>query len=69
MMFLGEEKGDRVNVTRAKELVATGASTVATACPFCRSMFTRCGESGGVGESGSTETCWIIVQITALHSP
>jgi Fe-S oxidoreductase len=39
MMFLGEEKGDRVNVTRARELVATGASTVGTACPFCQSMF------------------------------
>lgn len=38
-MFLGEEKGDRVNVTRAKELVATGATTVAAACPFCQSMF------------------------------
>jgi Fe-S oxidoreductase len=39
MMFLGEEKGDRVNVTRAKELAATGAGTVGTACPFCQSMF------------------------------
>jgi Fe-S oxidoreductase len=38
-MFLGEEKGDRVNVTRAKELAATGATTVGTACPFCQSMF------------------------------
>jgi Fe-S oxidoreductase len=39
MMFLGEEQGERVNVTRAKELVATGATTVGTACPFCQSMF------------------------------
>jgi Fe-S oxidoreductase len=39
MMFLGEEKGERVNTTRAKELVATGATTVGTACPFCQSMF------------------------------
>jgi Fe-S oxidoreductase len=39
MMFLGEEKGDRVNATRAKELVATGAATVGTGCPFCQSMF------------------------------
>jgi Fe-S oxidoreductase len=38
-MFLGEEKGERVNVTRAKELAATGAETVAAACPFCASMF------------------------------
>jgi len=38
-MFLGEEKGDRVNVTRVKELVATGAQTIGTACPFCQTMF------------------------------
>jgi Fe-S oxidoreductase len=39
MMFLGEEKGKRVNVARAEELAATGASTVGAACPFCQSMF------------------------------
>jgi Fe-S oxidoreductase len=38
-MFLGEEKGKRVNIARAEELVATGAGTVAAACPFCASMF------------------------------
>ncbi len=38
-MFLGEEKGKRINTTRAEELVATGADTVAAACPFCASMF------------------------------
>jgi Fe-S oxidoreductase len=39
LVFLGEETGERVSHTRAKELVATGAQTVATACPFCNSMF------------------------------
>jgi Fe-S oxidoreductase len=38
-MFLGEEKGQRINIARAEELVATGADTVAVACPFCSSMF------------------------------
>jgi Fe-S oxidoreductase len=38
-MFLGEEKGKRINLTRAEELAATGAETVAAACPFCASMF------------------------------
>jgi Fe-S oxidoreductase len=37
-MFLGEEKGQRINVERAEELVATGAQTIGTACPFCQSM-------------------------------
>ncbi|MFP5235626.1 MAG: (Fe-S)-binding protein [Acidobacteriota bacterium] len=39
LAFLGEETGERVSHTRAKELVATGAQTVATACPFCNTMF------------------------------
>jgi Fe-S oxidoreductase len=38
-MFLGEEQGKRVNVERAAELAATGAATIGTACPFCRTMF------------------------------
>jgi len=38
-MFLGEEKGKRVNVERVEELVGTGAPTIGTACPFCQSMF------------------------------
>jgi Fe-S oxidoreductase len=39
LAFLGEETGERVSHTRAKELVATGAQIIGTACPFCNSMF------------------------------
>jgi Fe-S oxidoreductase len=39
LVFLGEEKGDRVSHNRAAELVATGAKTIGTACPFCNTMF------------------------------
>jgi len=38
-MFLGEEKGKRINVERAEELAAAGADMVGVACPFCQSMF------------------------------
>ena len=38
-MFLGEEKGKRVNVERAEQLVRTGAEVIGTACPFCQTMF------------------------------
>jgi Fe-S oxidoreductase len=38
-MFLGEEKGKRINMARAEELAATGAATIGVACPFCQSMF------------------------------
>ena len=39
LVFLGEESGQRVNETRARELASTGATIVGTACPFCQSMF------------------------------
>ena len=38
-MFLGEEKGKRINLERAEELAGTGAAIVGVACPFCQSMF------------------------------
>jgi Fe-S oxidoreductase len=39
LAFLGEEKGTRVSMERARELSATGAGVIAAACPFCRTMF------------------------------
>lgn len=39
LVFLGEEKGDRVSHERTKQLLATGADVVAAACPFCNTMF------------------------------
>jgi Fe-S oxidoreductase len=39
LAFLGEEKGKRVSVERAEQLVATGATVVGAACPFCNTMF------------------------------
>jgi len=39
LAFLGEEPGERVSSVRAKELLATGAKTIGTACPFCNTMF------------------------------
>lgn len=39
LVFLGEEKGKRVSHERAEQLVATGASVIAAACPFCHTMF------------------------------
>jgi Fe-S oxidoreductase len=38
LTFLGEETGQRVSQVRVAELVATGAKTIAAACPFCNSM-------------------------------
>lgn len=38
-MWLEEYEGQRMNVMRTDQALATGADAVATACPFCLSMF------------------------------
>ena len=37
-MWMEETKGERININRSKEVIATKATTVATACPFCMTM-------------------------------
>lgn len=37
-MWMEEHQGTRVNVDRTRQALATGASTVATNCPFCMTM-------------------------------
>lgn len=39
-MFMEEREGTRINVERTRELLATGADTLAVACPFCMTMIT-----------------------------
>ncbi len=61
-MFLGEEKGKRVNVERAEELAATGAQVIGTACPFCQTMFR---DALGVGDADRAPKLLDIAQIAA----
>ena len=37
-MWMEETIGERINVDRTKEAVATGADQIAVGCPFCRTM-------------------------------
>ncbi len=37
-MFMEETIGERINFVRADEVLASGAATVAAACPFCATM-------------------------------
>ncbi|MEO8705964.1 MAG: (Fe-S)-binding protein, partial [Kofleriaceae bacterium] len=39
-MFMEEHDGERVNIVRTDEAIATGASAIAVACPFCNIMMT-----------------------------
>ena len=40
-MFKEEEKGDvRINIDRSNEAIATGATIIASACPYCNTMLT-----------------------------
>src|SRR5690606_3931285 len=52
--FMDDPPGQRINVARAREVAATGADTVCTACPYCMLMMedgltTVAAEAGGDG--------------------
>jgi Fe-S oxidoreductase len=49
-MWMEEHVGKQVNVERSQELLATGASRIATACPFCYIMIDDGVKGEGVDE-------------------
>jgi Fe-S oxidoreductase len=61
LAFLGEEPGERVSNVRAKELMATGAKTIGTACPFCNTMF----RDATAAVDGGSPAVLDIAQLTA----
>jgi Fe-S oxidoreductase len=50
-MWMEEQNHDRVNVKRTLQLVDTGATTIASACPFCMTMLTDGIKSKNLEES------------------
>ena len=59
-MFMEERTGKRINVERTEELLATGADTLAVACPFCLTMI-----SDGARALGSDAPVQDIAEIVA----
>ncbi len=54
-MWMEEKIGTRVNHNRTDEVIASGADTVATACPFCTIML-----RDGVQDRGAGETIQVL---------
>ena len=59
-MFMEERIGKRINIERTEELLATGAETLAVACPFCLTMI-----SDGARALGSDAPVQDIAEIVA----
>jgi Fe-S oxidoreductase/nitrate reductase gamma subunit len=58
-MWMEETTGTKVNTERSRELIATGAGRIATACPFCYIML-----DDGTKENGRDD---IVVQDISMH--
>jgi Fe-S oxidoreductase/nitrate reductase gamma subunit len=58
-MWMEESIGKKVNTERSRELIATGAGRIATACPFCYIML-----DDGTKENGRDD---IVVQDISMH--
>jgi Fe-S oxidoreductase len=65
-MWLEEKIGERINQNRVNEAAATGAKTIATACPFCLTML-----KDGVNETGREEKLKVqdVAEIVAASIP
>ncbi len=58
-MWMEESVGTKVNTARSRELIATGAERIATACPFCYIML-----DDGTKEAGRDD---VLVQDISMH--
>jgi Fe-S oxidoreductase len=53
-MWMEETRGTRINAERTRQALATGAESVATACPFCLVMLRDGLADAGPGAAGVT---------------
>ncbi|HET9647656.1 MAG TPA: (Fe-S)-binding protein [Microlunatus sp.] len=58
-MWMEERIGTRINLTRTDEALSTGATTIATGCPFCRVMLSD-GLTARQADGAAPETAEVI---------
>ena len=63
-MWMEEREGKRINIERTEELLATGANTLAVACPFCMTMI-----SDGAKALGADVPVYDIAEVVAGRLP
>jgi Fe-S oxidoreductase len=63
-MWMEEKEGKRINVERTEELLATGADTIAVACPFCMTMI-----SDGVTAKSASTPVMDLSELVAARLP
>jgi Fe-S oxidoreductase/nitrate reductase gamma subunit len=61
-MWMEEQQGKRINIERTEELLATGATAIAAACPFCMTML-----SDGVAAKDSPVPVYDISEVVAAR--
>ena len=67
--FWMEESGDRINEARFAEAAATGADTVATACPFCLVMLDDAAKQGGETGPRVADVATLLAEATLDGGP
>jgi Fe-S oxidoreductase len=68
-MWMEETRGTRINAARASQVLATGAPTLATSCPFCMTMLRDGLADTGAGNGVTTLDIAEILAEVAVPGP
>ena len=63
-MWMEETRGTRINAERTRQVLETGATTVATACPFCMVMLS---DGLGAAEGGAAVAAMDVSELLAAR--